>query len=120
MTLSVRRLTLGISSLAALIACFVTSLWVARGYHDGVLFAILFAIGSVSFLVASLIQDRAPVVAALVTTVIAEYEPIGGVVAGAILKQPVAPGVLIPVAAGFVGIIGGLAVLLIYRAAQRE
>jgi hypothetical protein len=119
MTLSVRRLVLRFASITDLIACAVTVFWVASGFFWGIPFAISFAIGSATFFVASLRQGRAPIIVAVVFTVIGEYEPAGGIVASTLLRQNVGVGAAVPLIAGLLGIVAGLVVLYRHRPGQR-
>jgi len=112
-------LILSVAASADLVASIVTGLWVAAGFFEGLLFAILFAVGSAMFLVASVRQGRRAIIAGIVLTVIAEYEPIGGVIASSIVHQNAGAGALAPLAGGFLSIVAGAIVLLRANSAQK-
>ena len=115
------RLLLILSALADLVAVTVTGIWVVSGFMEGLPFAILFALGSIMFLVAVVRQGRAAILVAIFATFIAEFEPIGAIVTSSILHQPAGVGALVPLIGGVLSIVLGAVVFLRhYRTEQAK
>ena len=86
------------------------------GYFAGSPFALLFVAASVLLIAALLRKSIRLLVIALVLTLAAELEPLGGVTAGVLLRTPVPwLGSVVPLCAGALAIVAMAAALVLWR-----
>jgi hypothetical protein len=111
-----RRAVLFTSSGCDLAAGGVIAWWVVSGYFAGSPFVLLFLVASVLLIAAVLKNSIRALVIALVLTLVAELEPLGGVTASALQRAPIPwLGSVLPLCAGAVSIVGMAAVLFSWR-----
>jgi hypothetical protein len=101
-----RRAVILAASCCDLAAGAVTIWWSLPGYVAGLLFALLFLVAAVLLAATTFKGSIRLLVTSLVLTVIAELEPVGGVMASAILRQSPGLGSVLPLGVGALSIVG--------------
>jgi hypothetical protein len=114
-----RRAVLLTSSVCDLAAGAVIALWVVSGYFAGGPFVLLFGAAGVLLIAAVFRNSIRALVIALVLTLVAELEPLGGVTASALQRAPIPwLGSVLPLFAGALSIVGMAVALVSWRASS--